>query len=230
MDLKVKAIVLSSKDSGDKDKIVTLFCLDKGILQAKLKSVKSANAKLKFAKEQFCFADFTIASKNDFLTITSSECIDSFYSITQNYDLFLEGSEILKIVKKVAQESQENNLLFINTLKSLSALAYDGVKKDIVLIKFLLGLFYSEGYNFSHDKCTSCQTKLGESRFIDLDTGEVLCAGCKTDFCERISFALSSVLRVINQTDYDRLKTLNLDTTNAENVLSILKKNLIRKS
>lgn len=229
MDLKVKAIVLGSRDSGDKDKIVTLFCLEKGLLQAKLKSVKNANAKLKFAKEPFCFADFTIASKGDFLTITSADVIDSFYQITTNYDLFLEGTEILKIIKRVVGENQENNMLFLNTLKSLTVLAYDNVKKDIVLIKFLLNLFYSEGYHFSHDVCTSCGTKLGENRFIDLETGEVLCAACKTDFCERISFALSSLLRVIHQTEYEKLKTLNLDTSNLEIVLSILKKNLIRK-
>lgn len=229
MDLKVKAIVISSKDSGDKDKIVTLFCLDRGILHAKLKSVKSAKAKLKFAKEPFCFCEFILSVKNDFFTVTGADCIDSFYSISQNYQKFLEGTEILKTVRSIVQENQENNRLFVDTLQSMKILAYDDVQQNIVLVKYLLNLFYNEGYEMSHYNCTNCGNKLGESRFLDLDSGQVLCATCKTDYCQRISFAESALLRLIGQTDFDKLKTIRLGQNNLDNVLAILKKNLERK-
>lgn len=225
MELKVKAIVISSKDSGDKDKVVTLFCLEKGILQAKLKSVKAANAKLKFAKEPFCFAEFILTSKNGFFTVVSAESIDTFYSISQNYQKFIEGAEILKIVKQIALDGTENNKLFVDTLQSLKILAYDDVQQNLVLVKFLLNLFYNEGYEISHYKCTNCGCKLGESRFLDLTSGEVVCASCKTDYCLRITFGQSSLLRVVSQTKFDKLKTIKLDQNNLDNVLSILKKN-----
>lgn len=229
MDLKVKAIVIASKDSGDKDKIVTLFCLDKGIINAKLKSVRLPNAKLKFAKETFCFGEFVLTEKNNFLTIISAECIESFYNISKDYQKFLEGSEILKIVKQFAQFNQENNRLFINTLQGLKILAYDDIQPNLVFVKFLLNLFYNEGYQIAHFNCTNCQNKLGESRFLDLDSGQVLCASCKTDYCIRITYSQSALLRIVSQTDYDKLKTMKLDQNNLDNVLSILKKNLERK-
>ena len=229
MELKVKAIVISSKDSGDKDKIVTLFCLNSGILQAKLKSVRAMNAKLKFAKEPFCFGEFILSSKNGFFTVVSAECVDSFYSISQNYQKFVEGAEILKIVKQVVLENQENNNLFVDTLQSMKILAYDNVQQNLVLVKYLLNLFYNEGYEISHYKCINCGNKLGESRFLDLNSGEVVCASCKTDYCLRISFSQSSLLRVISQTKFDKLKTITLSQNNLDNVLSILKKNLERK-
>ena len=229
MDLKVKAIVVSSKDSGDKDKIVTLFCLDKGLLQAKLKSVKMPNARLKFAKEVFCFADFVLNSKNNFFTVTSAQCIDSFYAISQNYQKFMEGAEILKLIKQIVQENQENNELFVSTLQSLKILAYENVQPSLVLVKYLLNLFYSEGYELSHFKCTNCGNKLGESRFLDLNSGEVLCASCKTDYCLRISFSQSALLRVISQTKFDQLSTVHVSQDNLDAVLSVLKKNLEKK-
>ena len=42
-DTKVKAIVLDSKDYKDKDKLVTLFTLENGLVSAVAKSVKSSN-------------------------------------------------------------------------------------------------------------------------------------------------------------------------------------------
>lgn len=227
MDLKVKAIVLSSKNWGDKDKLVTLFCLDKGVITAKIRGVRSPKAKLKFAKEPFCFADFVIVSKGDFFTITSASCIDTFYDITKNYDAFMVATEIVKIVKKVAMRGQENNKLFVDVLNSLKILAYDNALPDVVMAKFLLDVFYREGYGFAHHTCTNCGTKLGDSRFLDLDTGQILCAGCKTDFCVRITFAQSSILRIISTTGYDRLASLKLDEINVSNILTILKKRII---
>ena len=55
---KVKAIVLGGIDYKEKDKLVNLFTLEKGIVTVVFKSVKSPNAKLKSAKEMFSFGDF----------------------------------------------------------------------------------------------------------------------------------------------------------------------------
>jgi DNA repair protein RecO (recombination protein O) len=228
MEIKTKAIVIGSKDSGDKDKIVTLFCLEKGIIQAKLKGVKNPKAKLKFAKEPFCFGEFLLVQKGDFFTVASAECIDSFYSLSQNYQAFLVASQILKIILRFPVH-QEQNVLFLQTLQSLKVLAYDKVDPNIVFAKFVLGVLYSQGYEFSHTNCTSCSGKLGENRWIDFSTGEVLCASCKTDYCTRISYAQSGLIKIINQTDYNQLASLHLDEFNLANVLDLLKKNLERK-
>ena len=69
MDERVKGIVISSKDYKDNDKLLTLFTLEKGIVFAKIVGVKKPNAKLKAVKELFCFAEFDLARKGDFLTI-----------------------------------------------------------------------------------------------------------------------------------------------------------------
>jgi hypothetical protein len=70
VDEKVKGIVISSKDYKDNDKLLTLFTLEKGIVFAKIVGVKKPNAKLKAVKELFCFAEFDLARKGDFLTIS----------------------------------------------------------------------------------------------------------------------------------------------------------------
>ena len=66
-ELKLKAIVLSSIDYSEKDKIIKLFSLEEGIISAVLKGVRSQNAKLKFASQPFCFADFNLIKKRRLL-------------------------------------------------------------------------------------------------------------------------------------------------------------------
>ena len=57
---KVKALVLSEKDSKEKDKLVTLFSLEEGKLFVYFRGVKGDKAKLKAAKELFTFGEFVI--------------------------------------------------------------------------------------------------------------------------------------------------------------------------
>ena len=63
MDYKTDALVLRASDYGENDKIVTLFSLQYGKISAALKGVKKAGAKLKFAAQPFCFAEYVLAKK-----------------------------------------------------------------------------------------------------------------------------------------------------------------------
>ena len=97
--IKVKAIVLSSIDYKEKDKLVTLFTIENGVMQAIMKSVKSDKAKMRFAKEPFCFGEYLIAMPSKI--ITNVEVEDNFYVLTKDIDKFYLACAILETVKTV---------------------------------------------------------------------------------------------------------------------------------
>lgn len=229
MDTKVKAIVLKTTKSGDKDFLVTLFSLEKGIIRAKLKSASSPKAKLKFAKEQFAFADFILTEKNSFFTIINADLLDSFYSISQNYDKFLEANNIFKVVLKLLPQGEASPALFVNVLQSLKLLAYENVQKNLVLAKFYLELFFSEGYEMNVNSCNVCKTKLGVDVFFNFDNGEITCFSCKSVYSQKISFTIIKALKLIVQTNFDKLHTLTIDENNLENTIKILQINFEKK-
>ena len=66
MEEKLSGIVLGGVNFAENDKILSVFTLEKGVVSAKIKGVKKAGAKLKFASEPFCFAQF-IFSKSEAL-------------------------------------------------------------------------------------------------------------------------------------------------------------------
>lgn len=227
--LKTKAIVINRQDSGDKDALITLFSLEKGLIKAKIKSVKEAKSKQKFAKELFCFAEFLLAEKNGFYTVTSAECFDSFYEITTDYDKFNEAVQVLKILKIIVLENEANPALFIETLKVLKVLAYSNVQNNLALCKFLLAIFFNQGYNFHTERCSNCNMELMDDRYLCLSSGEVLCSFCSDDDCVKISYAMNKAFKFLSEIDYDRLNTLNLNKKVVHEILQLLNRNFERR-
>ena len=62
----IKGIVLSSYDYKEKDKLVEIFSAEQGKIIAILKGCKAPSAKLKFAFQPFCFAEFSIIRSGKF--------------------------------------------------------------------------------------------------------------------------------------------------------------------
>lgn len=223
MEKKIKGIVIKNFDSGDRDKLITIFTPE-GLMSAKLKGVNSPTAKLKYAKQCFCFADFVL-NGDKIMVVTSADLIDSFYSLTQDYDIFEEATKILKLARALMKEGESNPFLFVELIQCFKTLAYSKVQIYVTQIKFLLNLFYNQGYQFESEKCTSCGSVLNDDRHLDLTTGEVLCNFCKTQFCEKINYGTNKVLKIIGETDYDRLHTLKFGKEILLNALSLLLKN-----
>ena len=61
MEEKVNGVVLRNVSYLEYDSILTLFTAEKGIITCKIKGIKKAGAKLKFAGEPFCFAEYMLA-------------------------------------------------------------------------------------------------------------------------------------------------------------------------
>lgn len=209
MTTKVKAIVLKSIDYKEKDKLITLFTLEEGKKLCSLRGVKAPTAKLKFAKEPFCFGEFIIENTKGNNVITQVEPIDDFFDITKDIDKFYEGCAILDVVNKLSTESQDSDL-FIELIKALKCLCYENPQKYYVFDKFLLKIFKNFGYYFLSDKCSSCFYPLDDARYFNLDVGEFVCSNCKNDICIKVSNSAFAGLRLLDQTDYDKLKNLHL--------------------
>lgn len=224
MTTKVKAIVLKSIDYKEKDRLVTLFTLENGKMTCVMRGVKGDKAKLKFAKEPFCFGEYIIENTKGNNVVSSVEIIDNFFEITQDLDKFYEGCAILDIVSTLSNE-QQDAALFIETLKALKALARENIKKYYVFDKFLIEIFKNAGYYFMSNKCSSCGYMLDESRYFNLDVGEFVCSNCKNDLCIKVSNVAFAGLRLLQQTDYDRLKNLTLAGGAEKEIYDLLDKN-----
>ena len=65
MEIKVNALMLRAADYNENDKILTLLTAENGKITAGAKGVKKAGARLKFAAQPFCFAEYILSKKGD---------------------------------------------------------------------------------------------------------------------------------------------------------------------
>ena len=208
MSTKVKAVVIGNRDYKDKDKLITLYTLEKGKMFCSMRGVRGEKAKLKAAKEIFCFGEYIIEEKGGSV-ITQVDIIDPFFSITGDLDKFYEACAIIDIVSKVGT-NESNPELFISLLKALKAICYDNLPKLYCVNKFLIDIFGSLGYFFLSEKCSACKSTLGTKRYFNLDIGELVCPNCRNATCVSVSQACYAALKILGGTEYEKLSSVHI--------------------
>ncbi len=227
-ELKTKVLVLKNIEYKEKDKLVTVFSLELGLINVIIKNCSSFSYKLKFAYCPFSFCEFEIIKKGELFFMKNATLIDNFYDISESYDNFVVGNDILELVLKCNKTLEPNNLLFINTLKALNILAYGQTDCKILLLKFMLGLTKVNGFKLNFKKCGICEMAYTGKIYLNLNSGEFECVCCKNYFSVLVEKEVFELLKKINsqpidnlpcfEEDYNILKdSLKLMTLNIEN-------------
>lgn len=210
MEEKFRGIVVFAKDYNEKDKLITIFTVEKGLVNILAKSIKSASAKLKYAKELFTFADFFTTSKGNFYILTACDLIDNFSGLKEKPEKFMEASNITNLLKNVCQYSEGDIQLFLEYINAIKTLCYENTINNIVLSKFLIFLFENAGYKLSLTKCANCQQSFFGKKFLNLDSGEIVCSACKNQNNIEVDELMHSNLRLLANTEYAKLSSIKL--------------------
>lgn len=187
MEEKLRGIVLSSINFGENDKILNVFTLEKGLVTSKIKGVKKAGAKMKFASEPFCFAEFIFSEKSGKRTVIGASLIDSFYPVREDIQAYFMAGAGLEYTRRTFKEgivSKEHFLLLVDFLKDLS---YSEKDKKSVFITFLLSALKSSGYEISINGCFGCGKEIKEKVYFDYTTGAFICKDCTNDLAREVS-------------------------------------------
>ncbi len=223
---KVTAIVIGGTDVKEKDRIINLFTLEKGVIPAVLRGVRGNNAKLKSAKDVFSMGEFILEEGNHMAVITGFEMVDNFYNLTTNLDKYYEACCLLDIVNKAVKEPSSR--MFYELIKALKVICYDNVRKYYCVDKFLLTLFDDAGYGFISNKCSGCGQKLKE-RFFNVDIGAYVCDVCRNSQALFVPETCAAAIKLISSTDYDKLKTVKFAKRGEEQAYNLLKYNFFAR-
>ena len=224
MATKVKGIIVGSKDFKDKDKVVSIYSLENGMLQAVFRGVRGEKAKMKASKNLFTFADFFVETTKGGNIITQVDVIETFYPLSQNLDKYYEACSIVDVVKKLGTE-ESDPAFFLEVIKALKTLCFDEVKKNYSLCKFLIDVFDGAGYVLDVEKCSSCGSKITGKKFINYDIGEIVCGNCRTYTSEELSGGVVSAIKILKNTEYEKLSTMNFSGNTQKDLLEVLIKN-----
>lgn len=177
MEEKVSGIVLGGISYGENDKILNLFTLEKGAISTKIKGVKKAGAKLKFASEPFCFAEFIIRKGKAGYTIINASLFDSFYPVREDIFKYYAGASVLEFLKKFFIEGQTSPEIFLSAVSALKSMAY-GDEYKTPLVSFLIFALKEIGYALETHGCFECMKNGSDRMFFDYRSGAFYCEDC----------------------------------------------------
>ncbi len=178
MEEKLSGIVLSGIAFGENDKILKVFTLEKGVVSAKIKGVKKAGAKLKFASEPFCFAEFIFSVRGEMRTVIGASLIDSFYPIRENIQKFFAGGVVLEFVRKFYKENIAPEEAFVHTINALKKISYADEPVADELIRYLVQALSDVGFRLSAEAKCECGRDIEGRTFFDYRTGSFYCENC----------------------------------------------------
>ena len=136
MEEKASGIVLGGVNFGENDKILNIFTLEQGVVSAKIKGVKKAGAKLKFASEPFCFAEFIFMKKGTMRTVKNASLIDSFYPVRENVVKYFCAGTVIEFIKRFYKEEMiSEQTFFIAVAVILYILSKNGKKSKLFVFE-----------------------------------------------------------------------------------------------
>jgi DNA repair protein RecO (recombination protein O) len=199
MEEKLTGIVLSGVAYGESDKILSIYTLEKGAISAKIKGVKKAGAKLKFASEPFCFAEFLFSSKLDKKTVIGATLLESFYPIREDIKKYFAGGVVLEFVKHFTKENIVNEDLFFLVVNTLKELAYNNDKTIYSLVKFLIDALRVTGYALNLGGCVDCGKNVEGRTYFDYNNGGFYCEECFNGYGREINSSTLKELKMIDK-------------------------------
>ena len=228
MSLNLKAIVIRGNNAKEKDKNILLFSLEQGKLWVTFKGVRSDKAKLKYAKEQFCFGDYIVEEGKLNNVVVGVDIIEDFNEIAKDIDKYFEGNAMLEIVEKLDFEgTKERYEVFMSLINGLKILAFHKVTHLAVLLKFMLNIFEIYGMKLYSEKCSCCGGEFHDNIYINHQIGELVCSSCKTFQSELIGKGEFNLIRLLSSLSYEKLPSFPEEV--GQKTLKLLVKNFYNR-
>lgn len=225
-DITVVGVVLSAMPYREKDKLIHIFSVELGKVTAILKGVSSPSSKLKFAGQPFCFAKFELTGSKDFYTVKGAELIDTFFDITNDYNVYSLALSMLEISSVILKPNIIAENMFLCLIKTLQNIVYNNIDPKLSILKFYLSVLKMIGYELNFETCDNCSMKfLGDIKF-SMDTGTFRCTACGGIKIEKVDFM---TLKILSNTPIERLNTIKLTTRSIDNSIKLILNNLSNK-
>lgn len=177
MEEKLNGVVIGAVNYGENDKILSVFTLEKGVVSARIKGVKKAGAKLKFAAEPFCFAEYVFIERGGKRSVKSASVIESFYPIRTDIVRFYSAATVIEFVKKFFRAEMVSAETFSCVITALKNIAF-GENAKCSLVAFLLNALKYSGYALNLDGCVFCGKQIENKGYFDCSVGGFCCSDC----------------------------------------------------
>lgn len=166
MEKRLEGIVLKTIDFKENDKLVTLLTKEEGKVLIKMRGVRTAKSKLRYASFPFFHGTYLLTGTKTGFVVTGVDSINRYDYSTLDLSYYYLATLILEIADKLSIDGFEDRELFDFTCKSLNEIdtninplqkALELLRDFLVIAGHGLNMDYPENSNgFSYDEGGLC--------------------------------------------------------------------------
>jgi DNA repair protein RecO (recombination protein O) len=238
MKSKTEAIIISSMNLGDADKLVTFFSLDRGTLKGVAKNARKSFRRFGAGLESFTLVRLHLYEREhqEIVRIESAEIIEQHASIGCDLGRAAAGAVMLELVRELSPLGERNAPAFL-LLSHVLHLLDEGEDPLFLLSVYMIKFLSILGYQPKLDYCLTCGIRpRGEILFLGVKGG-IICKDCMVSSGEpqiRLSAGAVGFYYHVLRMDMDKVSRLKpshsiireLDRVFAEHTFHILGKRL----
>lgn len=176
---ETEAIVLSSKNWGDADKMVMLFTAKYGLLKTAAFGVRRPRSALAAPMQLFSYINVRLSSSNGRLyTVRNASLKRRYKKLTEDLEVMAYGALTTDYLCAFLPEGEPEIYTFKDLLAIFAALEVRNPR--VTAIIGLYQLMEHTGMQLHFDHCAECGGKIVSDAFFNENVGGAVCAKCAT--------------------------------------------------
>lgn len=172
---RAQGIVIRHREFGEADRILSLYTLEKGKVQAIAKGVRKIKSRKAGHLEPFTQVILQLAKGRNLDVITQVDTIRNFENIKKNLILTAQASYVLEILDRFTYEEGENRPLYNLLIETLVRLD-NGISPAIAVHYYEVHLMDILGFRPQLQECVVCGAAIQpENQYFSAKLGGVVC-------------------------------------------------------
>jgi len=174
----VEAVIISHKDFGEADRLVTLFSLEGGKIRALAKGVRKIRSRKAAYLEPFMHSKVVLARGKTFWIITQADAVHNNLSIRDSLVKTGQAAYVMELADRLSIEEEADPAVFRLLVDTLGRINDDG---DVfnALRFFELRVLDRAGFRPDLIDCVGCGKKItAQDQYFSAVQGGVLCPAC----------------------------------------------------
>ena len=212
---KTEAVVITSIDYGESDRIVTFYTLDHGKVKCIAKGARKSKKRFVNTLEPFSHVrmGFFKKEQRELVRVDYCDLINPFSGIREDIERIAFGSSFLELLDNLVGEGQKNLKAYILLLRFLNALnGSTNFERSMPLYE--LRLVSILGYRPHLNACVICQSRVDEDKRVlfSPSKGGVVCMRCEegAGALKTLSVETIKTFNASLKVESEKLKTISL--------------------
>jgi DNA repair protein RecO (recombination protein O) len=194
-----QALVLSTVDYGESDRVVTLLTDDHGRLGAFAPGARKSRRRFAGALEPFTLLKVRLVEgRGDLCRLEAAEVLDGFGELREEMGRAARAAYAVELCRELAREREPVPGLFSVLSAFLVCLARQG-GAAMQMMRFELDALAAAGLMPRLDACSRCGELAPEDALFDPEHGGIVCARCAQTLAVRVSGEASRALAALQR-------------------------------